>query len=96
MLYGDMNNYDKKQLEFDTEQLLKYVTMSTINVYNKLQSSISLSTSENSSEDSSSNVTMGSSSWIMEYYVNRIGFVKTQKTKYVMQTTKHIFQICID
>ena len=57
-----MNNYDKKQLEFDTEQLLKYVTMSTINVYNKLQSSISLSTSENSSEDSSSNVTMGSSS----------------------------------
>ena len=91
-----MNNYDKKQLEFDTEQLLKYVTMSTINVYNKLQSSISLSTSENSSEDSSSNVTMGSSSWIMEYYVNRIGFVKTQKTKYDMQTTKHIFQICID
>ena len=91
-----MNNYDKKQLEFDTEQLLKYVTMSTINVYNKLQSSISLSTSENSSEDSSSNVTMGSSSWIMEYYVNRIGFVKTPKTKYVMQTTKHIFQICID
>ena len=57
-----MNNYDKKQLEFDTEQFLKYVTMSTINVYNKLQSSISLSISENSSEDSSSNVTMGSSS----------------------------------
>ena len=36
MLWGDMNNYDRKQLEFDTEQVLKYVTMSTINVYNKL------------------------------------------------------------
>ena len=32
----------------------------------------------------------------MEYGVNRIEFVKTQKIKYVIQTSKHIFQICID
>ena len=32
----------------------------------------------------------------MEYDVNRIEVVKTQKTKYVIQTIKHIFQICID
>ena len=31
----------------------------------------------------------------MEYDVNRIEFVKTHKTKYVIQTSKH-FQICID
>ena len=31
----------------------------------------------------------------MEYDVNRIGFEKTQ-TKYVIQTSKKIFQICID
>ena len=29
----------------------------------------------------------------MEYDVNRIGIMKTQKTKYFMQTSKHIFQI---
>ena len=33
---------------------------------------------------------------IMEYDVNRIEFVKTQMTKYVIQTIKHIFQICTD
>ena len=33
---------------------------------------------------------------IIEYYVNRIEFVKTQKTKYFIQTSEHIFQICID
>ena len=32
----------------------------------------------------------------MEYDVNRIEFVKTQKTKYFIQTSEHIFQICID
>ena len=32
----------------------------------------------------------------MEYDVNRIEFVKTQKTKHVIQTSEHIFQICID
>ena len=32
----------------------------------------------------------------MEYDVNRIKFVKTQKIKYTIQTSKHIFQICID
>ena len=32
----------------------------------------------------------------MEYDVNRIEFVKTQNTKHVIQTSKHIFQICID
>ena len=32
----------------------------------------------------------------MEYGVNRIEFVKTQKIKYVIQTRKHICQICID
>ena len=32
----------------------------------------------------------------MEYDVNRIEFGKTQKIKYVIQTSKHIFQICID
>ena len=32
----------------------------------------------------------------MEYHVNRIEFVKTQKTKYIIKTIKHIFQICID
>ena len=32
----------------------------------------------------------------MEYDVNRIEFVKTQKTKHVLQTSEHIFQICID
>ena len=31
-----MNNYERKQLEFETEQVLTYVTMSTINVYKKL------------------------------------------------------------
>ena len=31
-----------------------------------------------------------------EYDVNRIEFVKTQKTKYFIQTSEHIFQICID
>ena len=31
----------------------------------------------------------------MEYDINRIEFVMTQKTKYI-QTSKHIFQICID
>ena len=29
----------------------------------------------------------------MEYDVNKSEFVKTQKTKYVIQTSKHIFQI---
>ena len=37
-----MNNYERKQPEFETEQLLAYVAMSTINVYKKLQSSFSL------------------------------------------------------
>ena len=32
----------------------------------------------------------------MEYDVNKIEFVKTQKTKYVIQTIERIFQICID
>ena len=32
----------------------------------------------------------------MEYDVNRTEFVKTQKTKHTMQTSEHIFQICID
>ena len=32
----------------------------------------------------------------MEYDVNRIAFVKTQKTKYFIETSKHIFQICIE
>ena len=32
----------------------------------------------------------------MGYDVNRIEFAKTQKTKYVIKTIKHIFQICID
>ena len=32
----------------------------------------------------------------MEYDVNRIEFVKTQKKKYVMQMSEHIFQICIE
>ena len=32
----------------------------------------------------------------MDYDVNRIKFVKTQKTKYFIQMSKHIFQICID
>ena len=27
MAQGDMNNYKRKQLEFETEQVLKYVTM---------------------------------------------------------------------
>ena len=31
-----------------------------------------------------------------EYDVNRIEFVKTQKTKYFIQTSEHIFEICID
>ena len=31
-----MNNYERKQLECKTEQLLKYVKMSTLNVYKKL------------------------------------------------------------
>ena len=76
-----MKNYERTQLEFETEQLLKYVTMSTVNVYKKSQSPLSLSTSEKSSEDSLSDVTMTSSSWIMEYDVNRIEFAKTQKNK---------------
>ena len=33
---------------------------------------------------------------MMEYNVNRIEFVKTQKTKYVAQKSEQIFQICID
>ena len=32
----------------------------------------------------------------MEYDVDSIEFVKTQKTKYVIQTSEHIFQICFD
>ena len=32
----------------------------------------------------------------MEYDVKRIEFVKTQKTRYVIQTSEHIFQISID
>ena len=36
MAQGDMNNYEKKKLEFETEQLLTNVTMFTINVYKKL------------------------------------------------------------
>ena len=32
----------------------------------------------------------------MEYDVNKIEFVKTQKTKYAIQTIERIFQICID
>ena len=32
-----MNIYEKKQLEFEIEQLLTYVTMSTIDVYQKWQ-----------------------------------------------------------
>ena len=32
----------------------------------------------------------------MEYDVNRNEFVKTQKTKYVIQMSKHIFQIYMD
>ena len=31
----------------------------------------------------------------MEYDVGRIEFVKTQKTKYLIQTSEHIFRICI-
>ena len=31
-----------------------------------------------------------------EYDVNRIEFVKTQKTKYFIQTSERIFEICID
>ena len=30
---------------------------------------------------------------IIEYDLNRIEFVKTQKTKYVIQTSEHIFQV---
>ena len=32
----------------------------------------------------------------MEYDINRIEFAKTQKTKFIIQTCEHIFQICID
>ena len=32
----------------------------------------------------------------MEYDVNRIEFVKTQKTKYIIKTSEHNSQICID
>ena len=32
----------------------------------------------------------------MKYDVNRIEFVKTQKIKYVIQMSEHIFQIWID
>ena len=32
----------------------------------------------------------------MEFDRNRIEFVKTGKTKYVKQVSKHIFQICIE
>ena len=32
----------------------------------------------------------------MEYDLNRTEFVKTQKTKYTIQMSEHIFQICID
>ena len=32
----------------------------------------------------------------MEYDLNRTEFVKTQKPKYLIQTSEHIFQICID
>ena len=31
-----MKNYKRKQVEFETEQCLTYVTMSTINVYKKI------------------------------------------------------------
>ena len=31
-----MNNYERKQLEFEIEQVLTYVKMFTINVYKKL------------------------------------------------------------
>ena len=33
---------------------------------------------------------------MMEYDVNRIEFVKSPKAKYIIQTSEHIFQICID
>ena len=33
---------------------------------------------------------------MIEYNINRIEFVKTQKAKYVIQTSEHIFQIRID
>ena len=39
---------------------------------------------------------MGSSSWIMEYDLNRIEIVKTQKTKYVIKTSEHFFQFSVD
>ena len=32
----------------------------------------------------------------MEYDVNRIAFVKTRKTKYFIETSEHIFRICIE
>ena len=31
-----MNNYEIKQIEFETEQILTFVTISTINVYKNL------------------------------------------------------------
>ena len=34
--WGDMNSYETKQLEFETEQLLNYVAMPTIDVCKKL------------------------------------------------------------
>ena len=36
MALGDMNIYERKQLEFEAEQCLTYLTISTINVYKKL------------------------------------------------------------
>ena len=36
MALGDMNNYEWIQLEFETEQLLNYVTMSTINAWREI------------------------------------------------------------
>ena len=32
----------------------------------------------------------------MKYDVNSIEYVKNQKTKYVIQMSEHVFQICID
>ena len=36
MAYGDMINYERKQFEFEKEQLLNYVTRPTISLYKKL------------------------------------------------------------
>ena len=34
MTKGDMNNYERKQLEFETEQLWNYITMPEVLAYN--------------------------------------------------------------